>query len=331
VFQSCNLSNIPLVPEEEVSAYDAGQTRVKGEEARLKAFLTEQKKQLAEREVHRIPEYLEALWKLQHPKAGAAAALPKELAEQGKLREAALRKWSELLDAKNRGKLPALAPWFQLAGAGGEVPPQLAAAAALVQKQVQAALDERDGKPVSAAAPPKGEAKFVSPVLTPKQRFVEVDVDVTGAAQLYLVVTDGGDGISSDHADWGEPRLVGPGGERKLTELPWRSARSSYGTTRLHTNFSGAPLVLGGRRLEYGIGTHASSEVVYDLPEGCNRFKATVGLDGQAVGSVQFRVYFAPPSDIPTGDLPKAKVSPQTQELLTAVLGDKGALSVADD
>ena len=331
VFQSCNLANIPLVPAEEVSVYDAGQARVKGEEARLKAFLTEQKKQLAEREVCRIPEYLEALWTLQHPKAGAAAAGAKELAAQGKLREAALRKWSELLDAKNQGKLPALAPWVELAGAGADAPTQWVAAAVSIQKQVEAALAERDGKPLSGAAPVKGEAKFVSPVLTPKERLAEVDLDITGAAQLYLVVTDGGDGINSDHADWGEPRLVGPGGERKFTDLPWRSARSGYGTVRQHTNFAGAPLVLGGRKLDYGIGTHASSEVVYDLPEGCHRFKATVGLDGQAAGSVQFRVYFAPPSDIPTGDLPKAKVSPQTQELLTAVFGDKGALSVADD
>jgi len=207
----------------------------------------------------------------------------------------------------------------------------LVAAAVSIQKQVQAALVERDGRPLSGAAPLQGEAKFASPVLTAKERFVEVDLDITGAAQLYLVVTDGGDGINSDHADWGEPRLVGPGGERKLTDLPWRSARASYGTVRMHTNFSGGPLMLGGRKLEYGIGTHATSEVVYDLPEGCNRFKATVGLDAQAPGSVQFRVYFAPPSDIATGDLPKAKVSPQAQELLSAVLGDKGALSVGDD
>ena len=146
VFQSSNLANIPLVPAEEVSVYDAGQTRVKGEEARLKAFLTEQKKRLAEGEVCRIPEYLEALWTLQHPKAGAAAAGAKELAAQGKLREAALRKWSELLDAKNKGKLPALAPWFELAGAEGEAPTQWVAAAVSIQKQVEAALAERDGR-----------------------------------------------------------------------------------------------------------------------------------------------------------------------------------------
>lgn len=81
---------------------------------RLKAFLIEQKKQLAERDVSRIPEYLEALWKLQNAKGGGAVSGVKELAAQGNLREAALRKWSELLDVKSRGKLPALVPWFAL-------------------------------------------------------------------------------------------------------------------------------------------------------------------------------------------------------------------------
>ena len=38
---------------------------------------------------------------------------------------------------------------------------------------------------------------------------VEIDVDITGAKQLYLVVTDGGDGFGCDWADWAEPRLVG--------------------------------------------------------------------------------------------------------------------------
>ncbi|MET9497594.1 NPCBM/NEW2 domain-containing protein [Streptomyces sp. NPDC006552] len=35
-----------------------------------------------------------------------------------------------------------------------------------------------------------------------------LSADVTGAQLIRLVVTDGGDGIDSDHADWGEPRLT---------------------------------------------------------------------------------------------------------------------------
>ena len=35
-----------------------------------------------------------------------------------------------------------------------------------------------------------------------------VDVDVKGGKKLELVVTDGGDGINADHADWAEARLI---------------------------------------------------------------------------------------------------------------------------
>jgi hypothetical protein len=335
VFQSCNMVNIPLVAREEVALYDAGQARVKAVDSRLKAFGTGQKKTLAENEVGRIPEYLQALWKSRHPKNPAAGADLKAQMDAAGLREGALKKWAELLEPSKKGQLPAMAPWFELEAAAAslsedEVFTRLGAAGELIQKRVYAALAERDGRPVSETAPARGEAKFVSPVLNPQRRVARIDLDVTGARHLYLVVTDGGDGINSDHADWCEPRLVGPAGERKLTDLPWTSARASYGTVRLHANFAGAALSLEGRRFEDGIGTHAASEVVYEIPEGYQRFTATVGLDGAAVGSVQFRVYFAPPGDNPTGGLKEAKLSPQAQDLLTAVVGDKGVLSVGD-
>ena len=34
-----------------------------------------------------------------------------------------------------------------------------------------------------------------------------IDVSVAGAQTLRLVVTDGGDGIASDHADWALARV----------------------------------------------------------------------------------------------------------------------------
>ncbi len=73
--------------------------------------------------------------------------------------------------------------------------------------------------------------KFDSKLITSKTpgHAVPVDVDITGAKQLFLVVRDGGDGIGTDWADWAEPRLVGPGGVKKLTELKWRSAEVGWG------------------------------------------------------------------------------------------------------
>lgn len=36
----------------------------------------------------------------------------------------------------------------------------------------------------------------------------EVNVNLSGKNELKLIVTDGGDGINSDHADWVNARLI---------------------------------------------------------------------------------------------------------------------------
>jgi len=108
----------------------------------------------------------------------------------------------------------------------------------------------------------------------------DVSVDVTDAKHLYLVVTDAGDGSSNDWADWAEPRLIGPRGEVKLTELPWSKATSEKGKPRMDSNGMGLPLKIGGRSIGFGIGTHAASAIVYDLAgKGFQRFEARAALD----------------------------------------------------
>lgn len=47
-----------------------------------------------------------------------------------------------------------------------------------------------------------GVLAYTSAVLTGKSPAVPVTVNLRGASSLRLVVTDGGDGIAYDHADW---------------------------------------------------------------------------------------------------------------------------------
>ena len=146
---------------------------------------------------------------------------------------------------------------------------------------------------------------FQSKVVTPKTpgHAVDIDVDITGAKQLFLVVNDGGNGYSCDWADWAEPRLVGATNEKRLTDLKWKSANSGFGSVQVNKNVQGQPLRIAGKSVEFGIGTHANSVIAYDLPEGYTRFKARGGLDNggtdqDACGSqtsVQFLVYTKQP------------------------------------
>jgi hypothetical protein len=112
---------------------------------------------------------------------------------------------------------------------------------------------------------------------------VDIDVDVTGAQALSLVVTDGGDGVALDWADWAEARLVGPQGEIPLTDLKWSLGTTGYGRIQIDKSVVEKPLRLGSRTFEHGIGTHAISVITYLLPPGTTRFRAIAGPDQGAV------------------------------------------------
>jgi putative membrane-bound dehydrogenase-like protein len=148
---------------------------------------------------------------------------------------------------------------------------------------------------------PAPKPKFSTAVVTPKTpgHAAKIDVDISGAKKMFLVVNDGGNGYSCDWADWAEPMLIGPGGEKKLTELKWSSASSAFGQVRVGKNATGGPLRIAGKSVEFGIGTHANSLIAYDLPAGYTRFTARGGLDNGgtdqgacgASSSVQFQVF----------------------------------------
>jgi len=146
------------------------------------------------------------------------------------------------------------------------------------------------------------EPKFQSKTVTTSTpgMMIDIDVDVTGAKELFLVVRDGGDGYGCDWADWVEPRLISASGEKKLTDLKWKSATAEWGKVGVNTNVSGGQLKVAGKAVEYGIGTHANSVIAFDLPTGTTRFKARGGIDngGSDQGnssSVQFLVYTQKP------------------------------------
>ncbi|MEV0291268.1 NPCBM/NEW2 domain-containing protein [Kribbella sp. NPDC050820] len=53
-----------------------------------------------------------------------------------------------------------------------------------------------------------GVAKYTSDLLTGTSPTANVSVDITAGQTLTLQVTDGGDGITSDHADWAEAKVT---------------------------------------------------------------------------------------------------------------------------
>jgi alpha-galactosidase len=130
-------------------------------------------------------------------------------------------------------------------------------------------------------------ADYASPVIAGEGNSQEIKVAIKGGRRLVLFVKDGGDGFSYDHAVWLNPVLQGPNGDLKLTELKWSFADAGWGEARVNRTCENRPLRVDGQEVT-GIGTHANSTIIYDLPAGYETFSTRGVMSNR--GSVVFGV-----------------------------------------
>ena len=121
-----------------------------------------------------------------------------------------------------------------------------------------------------------------------------VNVNVSEFKELFLTVTDGGDGDGEDHGAWFNPVFEdGAGKKIKLSSLKWKSAKSGWGKIGFGISATGAPLKDGkGKSHPDGLGTHANSVIVYQVPKGAKSFKAKVGLASTSKAKGKFSSLF---------------------------------------
>jgi glucose/arabinose dehydrogenase len=151
-----------------------------------------------------------------------------------------------------------------------------------------------------------GVKKYESPVLTGASASASVNVDVTNASMLRLVVTNGGDNINYDHADWADARLAcgtsappSASGDSYLSDLSWTSATNGWGPVERDMSNGeqnagdGHTITLNGVTYQKGLGAHAQADITFALDGTCTAFKAVVGVDDEvgSKGSVDFQVF----------------------------------------
>jgi hypothetical protein len=124
-----------------------------------------------------------------------------------------------------------------------------------------------------------------------------------------LVVTPGKDDIDWDHADWIEPKLEGTRGSLSLADMKWVSATSGWSIAKVGESVAGNRLTVDNKEYATGIGTHATSIIEYDLPDGYDSFSSIVGLDKECIhhtegATVRFHVF----TEYPTGSSPEDSV-----------------------
>jgi len=163
------------------------------------------------------------------------------------------------------------------------------------------ALVTQLAKPGAGESKAKPKQLWGSPLITTATpgHAVDARVDIRGTRDLFLVVTDGGNGYACDWANWIDPVLVGDDGELSLLEVPWKRAEAGYGKVHRNANAGGEPLSVENRPVELpGIGTHANSLIHYEVPAGYHTLRVTGALDsggtnqqGGASSSVRFVVF----------------------------------------
>ncbi|MHB8524217.1 MAG: NPCBM/NEW2 domain-containing protein [Limisphaerales bacterium] len=77
-----------------------------------------------------------------------------------------------------------------------------------------------------------------------------------------------------------------------LGELDPVSAQQGWGSLAVDRSVWGKPMQIGDRRFATGLGTHANSELVYDLEQSFERFEAWVGVDAAMMQHPEASVVF---------------------------------------
>jgi alpha-galactosidase len=157
----------------------------------------------------------------------------------------------------------------------------------------------------------ENKALWNSKLITYKtgEQSTKVKTNITGARKLYLVVTDGENGKDWDHADWIEPKLIGKNDTLNLTNIKWIYATAGWGNVSIGKSVGGNKLIVDNKVYANGIGTHASSIIEYDIPDGYDTFTSMAGLDKECVdhtegATVKFHVFTV----YPTGASPQDSI-----------------------
>ncbi|MBY0505410.1 MAG: DUF1800 family protein [Bryobacteraceae bacterium] len=193
-----------------------------------------------------------------------------------------------------------------------------------------------------------GVRKFQSPTMRGNMPGLAVAISTEDAKEMRLVVTDAGDGIGFDHADWADARFEGVERTTYLSDLRWVSAVNGRGEVERDNPVAAtaggkAPerLMLRGQSYRKGLGMFPVAEVKYNLDKKYERFSAVLGIDDTAAGrgSAIFEVWSGTTmlfkSDKLTGTSAPQHVSLMVQDKTDLILkvtdaGDGNAFDVAD-
>lgn len=151
------------------------------------------------------------------------------------------------------------------------------------QQDKERKAKEKAAADAKKAAPAGNESSslFQSPKIraSSQQRSHQLSVNIKGLSQIQLHVSDLG---AKDHdwANWINPTFIDANGKRTpLEKKHVASAKQAWGSLKYNLNTGSKPLTVDGKKYDTGLGTHATSTIVVNVPAGSVSFSALVGLD----------------------------------------------------
>lgn len=169
--------------------------------------------------------------------------------------------------------------------------------------------DENSGGSVVFEVWVDGNRVYQSATKTGADPAESIQVNLTAANnELKLIVTDAGDGVGNDHADWADAKLrtltsgsTPPPTVTYLSDLT-ENAGAANGWGPFEKDRSngeqgaadGNTITIQGVTYSKGLGVHANSTITYTLPANTyERFQSDIGVDDETcgAGSVVFKVW----------------------------------------
>jgi hypothetical protein len=155
--------------------------------------------------------------------------------------------------------------------------------------------------------------------LTPSAALQKTSYTATVKGGANGIKDVNGNALSADTV-WTFSTLTSSSG-MYLSDLTWTSATNGWGPVERDTSNGeqaagdGRPISIRGTSYPKGLGTHAASDIVFPIPQGCTAFTGVVGIDDEVApnGSVVFSVLVDGvkmfDSGIMTGTMPGSNVN----------------------
>ena len=152
-------------------------------------------------------------------------------------------------------------------------------------------IDDEMGRPARVVFQvwTDGVKQYDSGVMTGRWPPTSLNVNIAGAKELALIITDGGNGNGADHGDWADAsHHLLDRRRRRLLEQPHMDVHDQrMGTGREGPQQRGRRKhrwradQLNGSTYAKGLGAHAPSNIRYALNGACGVLTAAVGVDDE--------------------------------------------------